>query len=100
MAMNGLFTYIGVGGLCDYNDTQCWSHPGTYISQLGFRVKHHDNTESNIALISGAHSRGCRVVINGKPIKQGTVKLGSTQVTFNGYDQVRVYVKDLFMVEV
>jgi hypothetical protein len=62
LQMNSLFKFIS-SGKCDYNDTMCWSHPGTYLGQIGLQFG-----SDKVLLQSGAHSEGMKVYINEKEI--------------------------------
>jgi hypothetical protein len=57
--MNGRFAYIAAGS-CTYNHTQCWTHPGTYIDDLGIRIEGH-----LIRIKSGSHRNGLTAMIDG-----------------------------------
>jgi hypothetical protein len=76
--VNSKFIYIASGS-CYYNDTECWTHPGTYVSEMGITIvdPHQHNTprHSNdddhyhadvskplrIKVIAGSHDNGLRV---------------------------------------
>jgi len=62
LQMSSLFKFIS-SGKCDYNNTACWSHPGTYLGQIGVQFG-----TQQITFQSGAHSTGLIVLVNGKPI--------------------------------
>lgn len=56
--MNGNFKYISAGK-CDYNDTACFTHPGTYVDQIGFMIG-----DIKIKAVSGSHDKGLRAWMN------------------------------------
>jgi len=63
--MNSRFTYISTGS-CTYNDTECFSHAGTYISELGVV------TGSNqLKLVAGSHEHGLQVYLNNELVSVG-----------------------------
>jgi len=55
LQMNAQFVYIA-SGVCNYNGTACFSHPGTYLGQVGVAIGSHTFT-----IVSGPHSKGLRV---------------------------------------
>lgn len=59
--LNAKFVYLATGR-CYYNDTACWTHPGTYLGQLGFNfgLEH-----STIRVESGSHELGMRMFVGG-----------------------------------
>jgi hypothetical protein len=56
--LNGNFRYLSTGQ-CNYNDTTCWSHPGTYVDQLGFLLG-----DIRIKAIAGPHDLGLQLYMN------------------------------------
>jgi hypothetical protein len=62
LQMNSLFKFISSGS-CTYNNTVCWSHPGTYLGQIGIQFGN-----EKILLQSGSHSDGMQVFLNDKPM--------------------------------
>jgi hypothetical protein len=62
LQINSLFKFIS-SGVCDYNDTVCWSHPGTYLGQIGIQYGN-----NKILLQSGSHSEGMKIYINDNEI--------------------------------
>jgi hypothetical protein len=62
LQVNSLFKFIA-SGACNYNNTVCWTHPGTYLSQIGFQFG-----EKQITLQSGSHSAGLTLLIDNKAI--------------------------------
>jgi len=60
--LNSRFVYIS-NGKCFYNETACWSHPGTYLQSLGFSFY-----EQHVEVYSDANSIGLEVNINGNDI--------------------------------
>jgi len=61
--MNGNFKYLS-SGKCDYNETVCYTHPGTYVDQLGFVIG-----DVQVKAISGAHESGLRLWMNDVEVK-------------------------------
>jgi hypothetical protein len=60
--VNSRFVYIATG-TCDYNETMCFTHPGTYIDELGFGLN-----GINVTVKAGAHSDGLRLFVNNKEL--------------------------------
>jgi hypothetical protein len=54
-SLNSKFVYLS-SGQCDYSNTPCWTHPGTYLGELGFLISGHQ-----IKLVSGSHNAGLRL---------------------------------------
>jgi len=72
-------------GRCDYNNTQCWTHPGTYISEYGFILNQH-----NVHLISDTHARGMKVFVDGQYIS-GTEENKKVDLDNGAYIHVQSY---------
>ena len=104
--MNGLFTFIDVGSTCDYNNTACWSHPGTYISQIGFRISNihnNNNVDSTILVVAGSHSKGLNLYIDDKRqyIESKQIHVGkNARVKIISHDVIRVTIPELFEFEI
>jgi len=64
--LNSRFVYLATGK-CNYNDTECFSHPGTYIDELGLGM-----AGARVKLMAGAHSSGLRVYVNDIALSAGT----------------------------
>jgi len=63
LEVDSRFVYLGSpAGPCDYDETECWGHPGTYIDQLTvmFPMNH------TVNVIAGPHNRGLLVFVDGK----------------------------------
>jgi hypothetical protein len=60
LQLNSHFVYMSSGS-CTFNDTDCFSHPGTYIDKLGFYVG-----TTKIKVIAGSHDSGMHVWIDDK----------------------------------
>jgi hypothetical protein len=58
LQMNSLFKYLA-SGTCDYNNTVCWTHPGTYLGQMGIQFG-----SNKILLQPSSHSAGMKVFLN------------------------------------
>jgi len=63
--VNSKFVYIS-NGQCTYTDTECFSHAGTYISELYFGMK-----DVGVKVISGAHAAGLQVFVNDRLLSVG-----------------------------
>jgi hypothetical protein len=63
--LNSHFVYLS-SGTCNYNDTECFTHPGTYMDVLGLSVG-----ESHIKMVAGTHEAGMRVWVDDKEIQRG-----------------------------
>jgi len=76
LQLNSHFVYLSAGK-CDYNDTECYTHPGTYMDVLGFQL-----AEAHIKIVAGTHDQGLRVWVNDVEITRGTyIKQVSTNLT-------------------
>jgi hypothetical protein len=74
--LNSHFVYLS-SGKCDYNDTECFTHPGTYMDVLGLSV-----ADAHVKLVAGTHEAGLRVWINDAEIQRGThIKALTNNVT-------------------
>jgi hypothetical protein len=60
--LNSHFIYLA-NGKSDYNETTHWSHPGTYIDELGFQIG-----KDRIAITAGTRQHGLHLTINGQSI--------------------------------
>jgi len=58
LQLNSRFTFLA-SGRCDYNNTECWTHPGTYVDQLGLMFP-----GLTIKAIAGPHHIGMTVYVN------------------------------------
>jgi len=65
--LNSRFTYLSTGA-CNYNNTPCWSHPGTYLDQLGFNF---GRTSTQLKVLSGSNAEGMRVYLGGVEVVSG-----------------------------
>jgi len=86
--LNSRFVYIATGQ-CNYADTECFSHPGTYMDELGLVL---GNTQ--IRIVAGTHASGLKVYINNKPMTVGqrfSLPLSnSTYIHYSAYNQIVV----------
>jgi len=64
--MNGNFKYLS-SGKCDYNETVCYTHPGTYVDQLGFVIG-----DISVKAVAGPHDLGLRLWMNDVEITQAS----------------------------
>lgn len=67
--LNAHFVYLSAGK-CDYNNTACWTHPGTYMDVMGFSIG-----ESRVKVVAGSHAAGLRVWVNDAEISRHTTIL-------------------------
>jgi len=73
--VNARFTYLE-SAECNDNYTACFAHPGTYISEEGFRVG-----KDKVRVSAGSFKKGLHVSVNGKKthanvdLKQGAVEI-------------------------
>jgi hypothetical protein len=88
LQVNGRFVYLS-SGKCDYNDTQCWSHPGTYIDQLGFSFSSH-----RVKVIAGPHRVGMHIDMDGEKLAKGNYQFNT-----NGSD-VTIHFKNRGTVQI
>lgn len=63
--LNSHFVYLS-SGKCDYNDTECFTHPGTYMDVLGYSIG-----ETHIKLVAGTHEAGLRIWVNDRELQRG-----------------------------
>jgi len=74
--LNSRFVYLSTGR-CYYNNTACWSHPGTYLGQLGFNFAAH---KSNLLALSGGHGEGMRVFLGDVELYPGSESLSTPSI--------------------
>jgi hypothetical protein len=79
MQLNSHFVYLA-NGECSYNDTVCWTHPGTYVDQLGWSFG-----STQIRAVAGPHMTGMTVFINEQRLTKGHYQFN----TVDGEVQVR-----------
>jgi hypothetical protein len=63
--LNSHFVYLS-SGKCDYNDTECFTHPGTYMDVLGLSV-----ADSHVKMVAGTHEAGLRIWVNDIELSRG-----------------------------
>jgi len=87
--VNSKFVYIS-NGVCTYTETECFSHPGTYLGQLFFGLA----GGVGVKVVSGAHSAGLQVFLNDRPVRVGErLLLGSSNSSYvhvKAFNQVSV----------
>jgi hypothetical protein len=68
----------------------CWSHPGTYIDQLGLSFGSHQ-----IKLVAGTHQVGLHVFIDGERISYGNYQLqaNGTMVAIKFHHHGSIFIK-------
>jgi len=93
-AVNSEFVYLAEGK-CDYNNTVCWSHPGTYFGKVGILL---DNSV-RVLVNSGAHKQGLTVYINDKRQKpsDNALVIGNNIIHVQDYDRVEIRTPDFFI---
>jgi len=93
-ALNSEFVYLAQGK-CDYNNTVCWSHPGTYFGKIGVLL---DNSV-RVLVNSGAHKQGLTVYINDKrsPASDNAMMIGNNVIHVLDYDRVEIRTPDFFI---
>jgi hypothetical protein len=73
--VNARFTYLESGS-CHDNFTACFAHPGTYISEEGFRVG-----KDKVRVTAGSFKKGLTVHVNGKKVTSNVdLKSGAVQI--------------------
>jgi len=73
--VNARFTYLE-SGACHDNFTACFAHPGTYISEEGFRIG-----KDKVRVTAGSFKKGLTVHVNGKKVTQNVdLKSGAVQI--------------------
>jgi len=92
--LNSKFVYLANGN-CDYNNTACWTHPGTYHSQLGLMFRDtFSNKVDRIQLISRANQLGLTVFLNDIRLHVDSVPIhlasNTSSLTFDRYDRVTI----------
>jgi hypothetical protein len=63
--LNSHFVYLS-SGKCDYNDTECFTHPGTYMDVLGLSV-----ADQHVKMVAGTHDAGMRIWVNDIELHRG-----------------------------
>jgi hypothetical protein len=81
--LNARFIYLN-SGKCDYSNTACWTHPGTYLDQLGFLLP-----GKQIKVFAGSHSEGLKVWVN--QIKLEPNQIGGSISFNNNTDTDSIY---------
>jgi len=94
--LNSRFVYMATG-ICNYNDTECFSHPGTYIGEIGLAADRYQ-----VKVSSGPHAAGLVVYINEKIAPVGTkVKINNqTSVHVLSHNRVSLTTSDFKLVAV
>jgi hypothetical protein len=92
LQVNSRFVYLD-DAKCD-NFTTCFSHPGTYIDEIGVMMG-----ENKIRIAAGAINEAARVFVNGKEVKVSAHKhsAGSVSVTFANARRVVVKTPEFMM---
>lgn len=76
LQINARFSYLESADCFD-NYTACFAHPGTYISEEGFRVG-----KDKVRVAAGSHKKGLSVSVNGKKVvnRNTDLKLGAIEI--------------------
>jgi len=73
--VNARFSYLE-SGECHDNYTACFAHPGTYISEQGFRLG-----KDKVRVSAGSYKKGLTVTVNGKQTKTNVdLKSGAVEL--------------------
>jgi hypothetical protein len=73
--LNAHFKYIS-SGHCTYNNTECWSHPGTYISKFGIMIG-----SNKIKLVAGTYGKGIYIEYNNEVLKTDKMRISKNDST-------------------
>lgn len=85
LQVNSRFVYLE-DAKCD-NYTTCFTHPGTYIDQIGIMTAEGDK----VKVLAGTIEQGLRVFVNGKEIKVGhKMSLKNLKIHFSEQRKVHV----------
>jgi len=85
LQVNSRFVYLE-DAKCD-NYTTCFTHPGTYIDQIGIMTAEGDK----VKVLAGTIEQGLRVFVNGKEIKVGhKMTLKNLKIHFSEQRKVHV----------
>ena len=92
--VNARFTFLSSGACPIINgiaDTNCWAHPGSYLSELSFQ-QHVDSILHALLVTAGTAKQGFSYIqMDGKPLRVGdTVSYGSFSVSFNSTHSVTI----------
>jgi len=75
LQVNARFVYLSTAE-CHDNYTACFAHPGTYISEEGFRIG-----KDKVRVTAGSFKKGLTVHVNGKKVTQNVdLKSGAVQI--------------------
>lgn len=103
-SMNSRFAYL-YSGSCDYNNTLCWTHPGTYVDQVGFSIIKEDGAgHHQVEVHAHSHAKGLSLIYDGQHIPIGArFTLKGVNGTFMDvermtYDQVKVQTENFKIV--
>ncbi len=82
--LNSKFVYLE-SGICNYNNTVCFTHPGTYFGEFGIVLNNNDTKRDALIkmhIISRSHDLGLKVIINNKTIKpkSSPIQLSATSI--------------------
>lgn len=67
--INSRFAFLGMGS-CTYNNTQCWTHPGTYLDHIGM-VAYTPEQSIHLELVAGSHQQGMMAKIDNHTMSIG-----------------------------
>ena len=82
--VNARFAYLSAGHcpiIDGFPDTNCWSHPGSYISQLSFQQRVNGTVHTALLTAGGAKDGFSLVQVDGRAVQVGqTATIGSFSV--------------------
>jgi len=93
-ALNSEFVYLA-DGKCDFNNTVCWSHPGTYFGKVGILLEN----SVRVLINSGTHKQGLTVYVDDKRSQpsDNAITTGSSLIHVVDYDRVEIRTADFFI---
>jgi len=94
-SLNSRFVYLS-SGICNYNNTACWSHPGTYLDDLGLIVG-----KNKIRATAGTYSDGLRLWLNDVAIESKSAPISKESLFLTHQSHDNFYIRTpLFHIEV
>ena len=100
LQVNALFSFLSSGRcpmLDGAPDSNCWSHPGSYLSAIGLLHAMSDSSLHRLTVTAGPHDRGfSRVELDGRELTVGaSVSLGSLSITYAASHRLAVSTEQL-----
>ena len=72
LQLNSRFTFLDSGACPVLNDSlpsNCWSHPGSYLGEIGLVVRNEDKSTTKLRLLAGSRLTGFAAVeVDGQPL--------------------------------